>query len=88
MTIVISHVLRIPKRELPPVQIVLTKCDLVHQADLARRVAMVRQQLSACLVREPSALPITLVSAQVEGQAGVLELQKELASLVHTIPSP
>jgi hypothetical protein len=48
---------------------------------------MVRQQLSACLVREPSALPITLVSAQVEGQAGVLELQKELASLVHTIPN-
>jgi GTP-binding protein len=50
------------KRELPPIQLVLTKCDLVHQADLARRVVMVRQQLSDCLIRQPSALPIMLVS--------------------------
>jgi ATP-dependent protease HslVU (ClpYQ) peptidase subunit len=42
---------------------------------------MVRQQLSDCLIRQPSALPIMLVSAQIEGQAGVLELQKELAGI-------
>ena len=60
----------------------LTKCDLVSQADLARRVVIVRKQLSDCLVRQPSALPIMMVSALVEGQAGVLELQKELSALL------
>jgi len=67
--------------DLPPIQIVLTKCDLVSQADLARRVILVRQQLSDCLLRQTSSLPEILVSAQMEGQAGVLELQRELASL-------
>lgn len=77
---------------LPPIQLVLTKCDLVRQVDLARRVASVRQQLSDCLRREPSQLPIMLVSARagvgynnvVGGRrmGGVLELQKELAALV------
>ena len=67
--------------ELPPLQIVLTKCDLVSQSDLARRVIQVRQQLSDCLIRQPKILPEMLVSAQMEGQLGVLELQKELASL-------
>jgi GTP-binding protein len=80
---------------LPPLQIVLTKCDLVTQADLARRVSLVRQQLSDCLRREPSAagLPVMLVSTRainatasiLQGDrpvtGGVLELQKELASL-------
>eukprot|EP00526_Cylindrotheca_closterium_P000468 CAMPEP_0113632012 /NCGR_PEP_ID=MMETSP0017_2-20120614/16637_1 /TAXON_ID=2856 /ORGANISM="Cylindrotheca closterium" /LENGTH=548 /DNA_ID=CAMNT_0000542547 /DNA_START=84 /DNA_END=1727 /DNA_ORIENTATION=- /assembly_acc=CAM_ASM_000147 len=75
------------KRELTPIQIVLTKCDLVSQADLARRVTQVRQQLSDSLIRQPSALPVMLVSAQMEGQRGVLELQKELASLVPGISS-
>lgn len=73
------------KRELPPIQLVLTKCDLVSQSDLARRVALVRQQLSDSLRRQPSALPIMLVSAQIEGQGGVIELQKELAALVPNI---
>ena len=77
-----SNVKTVQKRELPPIQIVLTKCDLVHQSDLARRVVQVRKQLSDCLIREPSALPVMMVSAQIQGQAGVLELQKELASLV------
>lgn len=71
---------RVPT-ELPPLQIVLTKCDLVSQVDLARRVVQVREQLSDCLVRQPKMLPEMLVSAQIEGQGGVLELQKELASL-------
>ena len=71
---------RVPT-ELPPLQIVLTKCDLVSQVDLARRVVQVREQLSDCLLRQPKLLPEMLVSAQIEGQGGVLELQKELASL-------
>ncbi|KAG7340298.1 ribosome biogenesis GTP-binding protein YsxC [Nitzschia inconspicua] len=68
-------------RELPPIQIVLTKCDLVSQSDLARRIIQVREQLSSALLRQPSALPEMLVSAQMEGHRGVLELQKELAAL-------
>ncbi len=71
---------RVPT-ELPPLQIVLTKCDLMSQVDLARRIVQVREQLSDCLVRQPKMLPEMLVSAQIEGQGGVLELQKELASL-------
>ena len=83
---------QIKKRELPPIQLVLTKCDLVKQADLARRVVLVRQQLSDFLVREPSSLPVMLVSAKPglgfnnirkeQPLGGVLELQKELAALV------
>ena len=60
---------------------VLTKCDLVSQKDLARRVELVRRELSDCLRREPSSLPIMMVSARNQGQEGVLELQKELAAL-------
>ena len=71
---------RVPT-ELPPLQIVLTKCDLMSQVALARRIVQVREQLSDCLVRQPKMLPEMLVSAQIEGQGGVLELQKELASL-------
>jgi GTP-binding protein len=67
--------------DLPPIQVVLTKCDLVPQVDLARRVLLVRQQLSDCLRRQSGSLPEMLVSAEMEGQAGVIELQKELASL-------
>ena len=67
--------------DLPPIQIVLTKCDLVSQVDLARRVLLVRQQLSDCLRRQTGGLPEMFVSAEMEGRAGVFELQKELASL-------
>ncbi|KAL7504310.1 hypothetical protein ACHAXN_001985 [Cyclotella atomus] len=80
------------KRELPPIQIVLTKCDLVKQADLARRAYLVRKQLSDFLIREPSSLPVMLVSAlpglgfnnirNGKPLGGVLELQRELAALV------
>jgi GTP-binding protein len=81
------------RRELPPIQIVLTKCDLVKQIDLARRVVVVRQQLSDALARETSSLPVMLVSARAglgfnnlrgpeqQPMGGILELQKELASL-------
>lgn len=71
------------KRELPPLQLVLTKCDLVSQSDLARRVVQVERQLSNCLRRQPSNLPVLLVSVKTE-QRGVLELQKDLAALVPT----
>jgi len=80
------------RSNLPPIQIVLTKCDLVSQSDLARRVVQVRQQLSDCLRREPSQLPVMLVSALTgkssnhvinnKACGGILELQKNLASLV------
>ena len=76
------------KRDLPPIQIILTKCDLVKQADLARRVVVVRQQLSDFLIREPSSLPVMLVSSRAglgsfnnsRGKTplgGLLELQIE-----------
>jgi GTP-binding protein len=78
--------------QLPPIQIVLTKCDLVTQNDLARRVVQVREQLSDALVREPSALPVMLVCAKAglgynnvrgnRARGGILELQRELAALV------
>jgi Predicted GTPase len=80
------------KLELPPIQVVLTKCDLVSQEDLARRVVQSREQLSNTLKREPSALPVMLVSARAglgynnirgnHAKGGILELQKELAALV------
>jgi len=78
--------------ELPPVQLVLTKCDLVSQKDLARRVVHVREQLSSNLRREPSSLPVMLVSAKAglgfnnfrgeRAKGGILELQREVAALV------
>lgn len=78
------------KKALPPIQLVLTKCDLVPQADLARRVQLVREQLADSLRREASRLPIMLVSARavignnrdVKPRGGLLELQRELAALV------
>ncbi|KAL7579357.1 hypothetical protein ACA910_014031 [Epithemia clementina (nom. ined.)] len=69
---------------LPPIQIVLTKCDLVKQDDLARRVVQVREQLSDALIREPSqVLPVMLVSSLTNH--GVLELQKQLSTLAEAI---
>ena len=83
------------RKTLPPIQLVLTKCDLVSQVDLARRVVQVREQLSDCFRREPSLLPIMMVSAKpgvgfnnVNGEralGGVLELQREVAAI---IPQP
>ena len=72
---------RVGRRQaMPPIQIVLTKCDLVTQNDLCRRVAQVREHLSDALRREPSQLPVMLVSAQ--HQDGLVELQRELSSLI------
>lgn len=80
------------KNLLPPIQIVLTKCDLMKQVDLARRVSIVKKQLSEVFVREPGNCPVMLVSGQSGlsfqnkknvGKSGLLELQRELASLVN-----
>jgi len=91
---------RVRLPQLPPIQLVLTKCDLVTQADLARRVAQVRQELSDSLRREPSQLPILLVSSRAGvgynnvdrrtnlSRGGILELQRELASLIVPRRSP
>ena len=92
-----QHLMGIPRsgkarKVLPPIQIVLTKCDLVSQNDLARRVVEMKSELSGVLKREPSALPIMLVSARAgvgfnnvrnnKARGGILELQRELAALV------
>lgn len=90
-----SSQVRVRLPQMPPVQLVLTKCDLVSQTSLAKRVAQVRQRLSEALRREPGpSLPILLVSARAgvgynnvdsrtnRSRGGVLELQRELASLV------
>ena len=78
--------------ELPPIQVVLTKCDLYIQDDLARRVVQVREQLSDILRREPKSLSVMLVSAKAGigynntrdgiAKGGVVEMQRELAALV------
>ena len=77
---------------LPPIQLILTKSDLVTQNDLARRMVQVRQQLSDSLIREPSSLPVMLCSAKAGlgfnnvrnevPRGGILEIQRELAALV------
>lgn len=72
------------KVQLPPVQLVLTKCDLVPQDDLARRVVQARQQLSDTLIREASQLPVMLCSARSQME-GILEIQKELASMTVSV---
>jgi len=89
-----SSTTSIKRMELPPIQIVLTKSDLVSQTDLARRVTQVREQMSEALIREPSGLPVMIVSAKaglgfnnIRGNracGGILELQREIASLVPT----
>jgi len=82
------------KETLPPIQLVLTKCDLVSQQDLARQVSSVKVEFSDLIRRESSSLPIMLVSAKpgigfnnVSKRhkklfGGILELQREIASVV------
>jgi len=74
---------------------VLTKADMVEQADLARRMVLTKEQMRDAMKREHGNLPIMLVSAKPgkgfnnvgwtkEGKfgarGGILELQKEIAS--------
>ncbi|CAM9167220.1 unnamed protein product [Pylaiella littoralis] len=62
----------------PKIQILLTKCDLVKRIDLARRVALVRQQLEEVSRRQTNLSTMTI--SALKG-AGVVELQRELAAL-------
>jgi GTP-binding protein len=66
--------------DLPPIQIVLTKCDLVEATELARRFTKVQQDVNDSLRRQPSNLPVLLTSASRHN--GILTVQKELAGLV------
>jgi GTP-binding protein len=62
-------------------QVVLTKCDLVERSELARRVQLVREQLSDSFPSlRISNMPVLMLSA-LEGR-GVAELHRDLASLV------
>ena len=65
----------------PKLQVVLTKCDLVERRELARRVAVLKEELRDMdfLGSAAGRLPLALVSA-AEGK-GVFELQRELAAL-------
>lgn len=65
--------------QLPAMQIVLTKCDLVEATDLARRVALVQDELDDVMRRQTSRLPVLLTSAT--RQNGILAVQRELAGL-------
>ena len=78
--------------ELPPFQVVLTKCDLCIQDDLVWFVVQVREQISDILRREPSSLPFMLVSSKASlgynniragiAKGEVMELKLDLAALV------
>lgn len=68
----------LPPVHYPKLQIVLTKCDLVCREDLAKRVVLLRSELSSLIPRETK-LPTLMLSAS-KGQ-GLTELRKELAAL-------
>ncbi len=87
------------KKELrmPPIQLVLTKADLVKQEDLARRVLLSKQHLRDVLKREYGDLRVMLVSARpgrgfnnvgwtraggFGARGGIYELQRELSSMM------
>ena len=61
-------------------QVVLTKCDLVERMELARRVRVVREEVSAALPGVNAALQVVPVSGK-EGK-GLEQLRRELGSLV------
>jgi len=59
-----------------PFRIVLTKCDKVRAAELAERVAAIRE----ALVKHPAALPDPIATSAVKG-AGIETLRADLAAL-------
>ena len=62
-------------------QVILTKCDLVERVDLARRVQLMKDEISEKFSFLKTAnMPILMVSAQEN--KGIVELHKDLASLV------
>jgi hypothetical protein len=80
---------------IPPIQVVLTKADLVSDTDLVRRMMLTKDELRDALRREHGQLRIMPISAKPgvgfnnvgwtkEGFAargGVLELQREIAAV-------
>jgi len=82
------HGLKVPDREvlqimhrrkhIPRIQIVVNKCDLEHAEDLARRICLIKQEVTK---EYPQVLPdILCVSAYT--MAGVRNLMMKLANLV------
>jgi hypothetical protein len=67
-------------------QVVLTKCDLVERSDLARRIRKTQDEINEALPGFGNMLPIMTVSS-VENK-GIVELQRELASLVTSKAPP
>lgn len=62
-------------------QVVLTKCDLVERSELARRVHLMRDQLTGAFpFLKVTNMPLLMLSA-LENR-GIVELHKDLASLV------
>lgn len=61
-------------------QVVLTKCDLVERMELARRVRVVREEVSAALPGVNAALQVVPISGK-EGK-GLDQLRRELGSIV------
>ncbi len=58
-------------------QIVLTKCDAVKAAELARRM----NEVEAALAKRPAAFPIVLTTSAHDG-AGIPELRAAIARLL------
>ena len=72
----------------PQLQIVMTKCDLVSRADLARRIMLVEDEIKHALRREyTGGRPIMCVVAKagvrgaIKHGAGVREVQNMLSTL-------
>lgn len=66
-------------------QIVLTKCDLVDRIELARRIKLVRNQVSEALPGFGNQLQVIPLSS--EQRRGIVDLQKELSALVKPKPA-
>ena len=89
----------LPLLRVPPIQLVLTKADLVSQVDLARRVVLCRSEVSSLLKRQYGDLSVMVVSARagvgynnvknfrgvLDAKGGVLQMQREIAGLVPTV---
>ena len=68
--------------EMPAVQVVLTKCNLCKQFDLAKRVIQVTNQVDEIL-QTANHLPVMLVGhTENDEKDGILNLQSELSSIV------
>lgn len=82
----IQQNMRLP-RKIPPIQIVLTKCDLVPQVELAKRSVQVRDELKTILKRETSAgLPVMLTTTK-STQKNIMTKVNEAGNIVNMNPA-